>query len=285
MRKLAFALIAVAALCAAISYTPDVSAQNVPLFRGQMLRSVVENTSAVDGDIAIVVRYVGASCSGASTVAVAAGGDISFVACGSADTTVNTTGTIDCSTPPAGNDTLGEVVDLINASSNWRAVLLDGLRSDSSDNTLATLVAADAKPLTGQGLKFDSSNVTFTHSRALTTCRDASCLIPVPGAPTNYNPWKGTYTVLQNFAAKTTYSSGTSTINIYSVTPTSFSSETANLIYSVAGGNTTVEKSLSPSDWPMGLVGEPDAKIVLRVVNSAVMSAATSRAQGLLFRY
>lgn len=124
----------------------------------------VEIFTAVVTQPAIYVKYVG-TAAGAATVAVAAGGDVTVVANGAADATINaagtvcgaTPGTLDLSTPAAGCDTLGEVVDLFNASPNWVASLHGGLRSDSSDNTLNTLVTADAKNPAGLALINDQA--------------------------------------------------------------------------------------------------------------------------------
>jgi hypothetical protein len=94
-----------------------------------------------------------------ASIAVSSGGDLAFTTDGTtADTTVNTTGTIDCSTPGATTDTLGEVLDLINASANWDAVLLGGIRSMGTDNLFYTTTKATAGGSTWVVLYGDSTS-------------------------------------------------------------------------------------------------------------------------------
>lgn len=99
--------------------------------------------SASVGAAIMWIRYLGDTASGA-TLEIAAGGDATFTTDGTTvDTTVNTNGVIDMSSPGAGTDTLGEVLDLINASANWEAVLLAGQRSDLSNNVILTVAEVD----------------------------------------------------------------------------------------------------------------------------------------------
>jgi hypothetical protein len=139
-------------------------------------QGVSDAISAVNTDVGIYVKFIG-NCQPVttSTVAVAAGGALAFVACGAADATINpvaagplgicgnTAGTIDPN--DADCNTVGELIDLINGSPNWIAYPGGMLRSDSSDNTLNTLVATSAQGPRGIGLLKDTSvalNVTLT---------------------------------------------------------------------------------------------------------------------------
>src|SRR5262245_32723073 len=96
-----------------------------------------------DTDVAFLIRHVGTAVSG--TVQVSSGDVLLKVgAQGSeaADTTITgcggTAGTLDVDNTAC--DTLGELVDRINASANWKAVILDGLRTDvTAAATLVTL--------------------------------------------------------------------------------------------------------------------------------------------------
>lgn len=122
--------------------------------------TVAGSVTAVHTVPAIWVRYAGTSA-GTATVAIAAGGDVTFQVAGANDTTVNpasgafaaacgaTPGVLDLSTPAATCDTLGEVVDVINSSPNWVAWLDAALRADTSDNALKDFVAASAKTAIG----------------------------------------------------------------------------------------------------------------------------------------
>lgn len=126
---------------------------------------------AVSTDVGILIKYVGTSPAGGTVEVAAATGDITLktgvVGTSVADTTVECplsaplAGVIDVSDGRC--NTLGEVVDHINGSANWRAVIVDGLRSDSSDNTLITLAESSASLVKGKPLLKDTTvalNVT-----------------------------------------------------------------------------------------------------------------------------
>lgn len=122
--------------------------------------------SATVGGPLIWIGYEGATASGA-TLEVEAAGNMLFTTDGTtADTTVNSTGTIDLSTPGAGADTLGEVVDLINDSANWSCILLGGLRAGLTDNAILTVTEVDmstaAKKIAGHFLYQDPAVVLAT---------------------------------------------------------------------------------------------------------------------------
>jgi len=164
----------------------------------------------------IWLRWLGAQDAGA-TVAVAAGGDISFTTDGStADTTVNTTGTIDCSTPGATTDTFGEIIALINGSANWQAYLLGDIPENSTNNTIAVSASTDVSTSTyktngvylfGDGAvsyKTGWAISGFDPSKSTTTYwDDTNCV--------SYLQWAD---VLNNFSAA-------GTIKVYSANQTS----------------------------------------------------------------
>lgn len=269
-------------------------AQNVFLF--QKATPVSAAVVADDTSVAVLVKYYGTATS--ADVAVAANGDITFRQNAVADTTLECPvsgalgGVIDVS--DAACNTLGEVVDQINKSSVWRAVILDGLRSDTADDSLLTFGATEATLAQGLALKFDTDTVGFLESRALSTCRTIDCLIPARGLtsagvapPLEPNPWKGTQTVFFYANATSTYGSGNSNFQVYSVIPkltAAGASEQANIIYQVAGGATTVNKEFTV--WQnVGLYGDPDAKVIARLKNSAAMASVTFIASGRVFYY
>lgn len=120
--------------------------------------------SGVESYYPILIRYIGDNPDG-GTVTVAAGGDITLktgpVATSTADVTTECPfsgglgGVIDVSDDAC--STLGEVVDAINASPNWVAVIQDGRRSDSSNNTLAALSETSAATPAGLALAGDGA--------------------------------------------------------------------------------------------------------------------------------
>jgi hypothetical protein len=116
--------------------------------------------TAVSTDIGMVLKYTGPQNSG--TVAVAANGDITLLhgALGAevADATIGlpTLGSIiDVSDTTA--NTVAEVADHINASPNWIAIPMGLLRADSSNDTLITRTAAQAKVRGGVSLLRDTT--------------------------------------------------------------------------------------------------------------------------------
>lgn len=270
--------------------------------------------TAISTDTAMFVKYVGTATS--ATVDVnAATGDLTFqVSAAAADTLECPVsgalgGIIDVS--DAACDTLGEVVDAINdscrvnASNCWRAALVDGMRSDSSNNTLDTLSAAQAGVADGLALKFDTAVLfklsqalipassrtikTFLGTGTVTTGTPTGGTAVGRGAALIPNPYTGTQTVLFIANATTTYASGTSNFEVWAVRPSvspgasQKGSETTQLLYSTAGGATTANKVFDFSQF--GLYGLQDAKLLVRVNNSAALSAPLLYAYGIDFKY
>lgn len=256
-----------------------------------MLRgdTVAQAVSAVSTDTPLVVKYIGSSAI-AKLAVDASTGDLTFTQ-GAVGTETDTTlecpvsgalgGVIDVSN--AACDTLGEVVDIINASTDWRAVIVDGLRADSANNTLITLAAdAGVQAPGGLGLLNDGT-VSLTMTRALTDKRTMASYLG-GGNTLLVNPFRGERTVAYQFSATTTYSSGTSTLQVISVKPDIRNgSETATVVWSAAGGATTVLGTLNFQ--PFGIFGRKDEKLLVRVLNSAVMTAATGNAYGNEYKY
>jgi hypothetical protein len=242
-------------------------------------------TSDTAGSVALLVRYVGTAAGSATTdVEVTAGGDINFRVAGSADTTVDTDGTIDCSTPPAGSDTMGEVVDLINASANWRAVLVGALRSDGTDNVLTTRSVTAAAKAEGVPLYFDSA-VSLTASIPMIpeNCKtDIRCfLTPGPGYKLLENPSFGQQTEVRWVEGYSTFAT-TGTFNIYSVKSKNQSgtgAETVTTIWSEATGATGTNKQLTQLQ-NVALRGRPNEKVIVRITDTGASSAFNLHAYG-----
>lgn len=105
---------------------------------------------AVDKDYGIAIKYVGPQASGTVTVD-ATDSDITFqhgvagseVVDGTIDSGGDDAGVIDHS--DANANTMGEVVDIINASPNWKAMLIGCKRADVSVDALETLAETQAK--------------------------------------------------------------------------------------------------------------------------------------------
>jgi len=230
-----------------------------------------------DGDVAMEVYYVGDEVDGVCTVAVAdATGDIAFVVDGSADTTIqvgSTAGTIDVSDTDA--DTLGEVIDVINASPNWRAIMKHALRADSADDTLLTMAASDAK------------------AGALSIYKDTTAALNVAIALTeqdvvaNLTGDQDTFSKVWGIDATSTYASGTSTIEVYACVVDKYGvTHSETKIYSAAGGNTTVKESISFGDAGLKpLDRDLGYKLLVRLVNSVAMASTALQIDATKFRF
>lgn len=275
-------------LSAVILAVAQVASSQVSPYRGTLVRPLYSSVAADDTDVIMVVKYVGDQ-SVAATFRVN-GNAMIFTKAGAADTNVPATcggvaGTLDLTN--AACDTVGEVLDIINATTNWRAKALDSMRTDTLVATVTLSAAAqNAKNPDGAFVYWDTTGAALVHSRALVSCRSASCMFPGLGLNTNRNAYSGTYTVLSNLQWKSTYGGGTSVIQIWAVKPSATgSSETATMLWTSASGASTVYASLGPTQWPYGLIGATDSKLIYRVVNDNSMSAVASQAYALQFRY
>lgn len=244
--------------------------------------------TADDVDIAILIRYVGAQASG--TVAVTAGDLLlkhGVLSSEIADTTITgcggTAGTLDVDN--AACDTMGETLDRINASANWRAVRLDAVRSDVlAGARLNALAATQANTVAGLGLVWDT-NVAFMVTRALLPLgfRTIEPYLGGPGGTTiTPNPWAGRQTYIQYFNGTSTYGSGTSTIQFIE-DPISYApaGEVApsSVVFSVAGGGTATNKIITDFAY-VPFTCNPSVRCLVRINNSAAASVVTIVAGG-----
>lgn len=227
---------------------------------------ILRGVSAVSTEPKILVRYTGTGSLG-GTVTVSAGGDITFsqgaVGASVADATVecdssiaasgSRSGIFDLSTPHANCDTLGEVVDLINnQGTNWLAVIVNGLRSDATDNVFITLSETAANGIDGVGLLDDGTVSLFTTQAFLPTA--ATKLPFYTTCPTQRtcrvlkeNPFAGLTTVVYAMTAKNT-TAGAATHQLHCVQKVhklAGGSETVTS-YAKASGATTVEDTWQP---------------------------------------
>ncbi len=234
-----------------------------------------------DNAVGVLIQYIGAQQSGTAQVS---SGDLllkhGVLASEAADTTVTgcggTAGTLDVDN--AACDTAGELVDRINAGGNWRAVILDGLRSSATAaNRLIDVAATQAKVNGGLGLKWDTS-VAFHETRALVPSAARAIEFYLDGTGLRANPWLGTQTFLTYLNETTTFGSGTSSIQCYSdqqvLSAGGVGSATETLEYTIAGGATTVNKVITDFIYAP-LAFKPNARAVCRVNNSAAASVPT----------
>lgn len=237
---------------------------------------VTQYVSADDQSVAMLIRYIGpgntatiAQTQGTSIVAVSTGYVADFI-CPSG----GTAGTLDLTN--GGCDTMGEIVDACNASTYFRCALVDALRSDSS----AYLLTAGATQVTrsdGLPIYFDTSaNFTVGEGRALLPgdCRTNIRCFVTPSGKLNENPYAGQQTFVRWVEGYSTYGSGTSALNVYSVKASNKTSgsETVTRLWNEAMGNTATNKQFSQFQY-QPLQGRPNEKVIVRITNSAAQAS------------
>jgi len=211
--------------------------------------------AADDQDVGILVKYIGAQASGKVQVVVTTG-NIAFthgvLGSEAADTTVvATTGIIVVATTA----TMGAVVDVINASPNWEAKLVDCLRADPSTVAMLLTMAATQAKVTG-GLKLvKDTSATLNISLAI----DRSIF---KGIEFDNALWINT---ILSIISKNTFASGTSLIQIYSINRTN---KTEVKVYERAGGATATEQVLPASGMQMELDSYRDDILLVRMIGS-----------------
>ncbi len=252
-----------------------------PWVNGQTVSQLMSD----DLDVAILLRYQGASAS--ATYEIDANGDIllkhGVLSSEAADTTVGcptATGTIDVSN--AACDTVGEAVDAINASANWVAVPLDSLRSDTIGTTITLLDEGplNAQDVDGVKLKWDTS-LKFDMTAAVTDRRTMRYYVNDAGTRIR-RPFEDQRAIAHKISALSTFGSGTSTIEVWSVQMVD-GREVATPIWQEAGGATTVVKVIT--ETPYGFIGRMGEKLVVRLNNSAAMASAHVKVYGMEWTY
>jgi len=265
--------------------------------------------AAINTDVALLIKYIGINAGGGE-VTVAAAGQITLTEATVASDTVEcpvsgvAAGIIDVTN--ADCNTLGKVVDHINVEgSAFRAVILDGLRSDSSNNTLLarTIVSIDMKE--GWPLYWDTAVTNFNVTIALTPYRtidhylgpplgpkvDTAAVGAVWGFITNGeklidNVHKGTRTVLYKAYEILTYTGVGTGFEVKSVVMRNkngyLGSETVTDTWVDVLGATTVAATF---EFTYGVYGKRDAKMVVRSNCATNLTVAVMRAYGLFGSY
>lgn len=256
--------------------------------------------AADDTDIVMKIRYIGSGSTpdtnNSGVVAVAANGSLTFTQGVQGSETATTEfecpvsgalgGIIDVTN--AACNTVGEVLNVINASTSWRAVPIDALLGDDMNTRVLTQAATRATTADGLSILWDTS-----------TAFDMTVLMNEPsyrtirpylnGRNLNLRPFENQTTSVHIANATSTYGSGTSNIRFYS-TNLRFSSntaraasETATLLYSEAGGATTVNKIFS-SMSTVGIYSQPGERLLARLDNSAAGASEVLYAYGFKYR-
>ena len=303
--KLTFLILAAAL---AVLFAPVAVAQSVEVEIPYQGIASAAQAVAEDGSIAMYCKYIGTSACASITVD-AGTGDLTFTdgTCGAE----SATDTFEC--PVAGAlggvidvsnaacNTIGEVVDIVNASSDWRCLPYAALRTDSSNDTLVTIAATQATTPNGLGLAFDSSvflsNTVVVSSPLAPPLGTAGYEFLGSGPLSStfkLNPWYGRRGYIQSLQEVSTYAGGTSNVYVYAVDRKfgATGSETVTTLWGPSAcGATTVAKSFGACDTPAtgcdvawglgGLWGPPNQQLIVRLVNSTNLSAEVLSFNGL----
>lgn len=287
LRKIVLSLIGVLALVATV---PTQGFAQGWLISPPVNPASGSTTSVTSTDnVCILTRYVGAGA-GKQTVEVAAGGDITYKLATVADATTGSpslNGIFDLSTPAAAVDTYGELVSLINTTgSNWKAVLVNCLAADTTDNTLVTLAATDATTPKGVALYRDNTVSLTSLVSALPPGADTDIRFWTTGTSVNTrinpNPFGNFQTFVQAIHEKITSSGTVGQFRILGITPTYSStgvySEVVRVIFSTLGGATTVDNNQSFDGFP--IVGAPNEKLAADITTGTALTVINMQIGG-----
>lgn len=225
--------------------------------------------AAISTDVAMVVTYSGP---GDATIAVAAGGIVTFQVDSAAYTGFECPesgvfgGIMDPS--DAECDYFGEFQDVVNADTNgyFKAVLVGALRTDSTDNTLITLVTADVGA--GKGLLFDGT-VTDEVNIVLSTKQSATDYIT--GGLIQQDPYDGKRVILQTMVMKIT-NAGTNTEATLACLERSYDgvavNETVTNLTTLIGTTTGAWATFDDADFgSFGFIGCKHGAMHVRIVD------------------
>lgn len=289
-------LLVVAALLCAVLVAAPVSAQDTAWMTKYLSGDPAQigfTHATQAGDVALLIKYNPGSASltkPSGTVQVttttllfksgAAGAEAadSLVTCPSG----GTGGTIDLTN--AACDTIGEVVDIINASTSdrWKAVNYASLRTDGTNDKFVAAAAASANAAAGLQVVWDTSKTLFAGGVLLPAGADirpflnnAYALNPKP-AQFELNRAALVY-------AEAALTGTTPNFRVYSVAPVfsdSGSSETVTLLYDKRIVTATVT-SVGFTGYP--ILGRKGEKMLLRTVATGSAAAPYLYAYGSVF--
>lgn len=273
-------------------------------------RNAANYLTAVNTDVAFLIKYTGTQNKG--IVDVAANGDITLKHGVTGSEVVDTTVECDSSIAASGSrsgiidvsdsacDTVGEVMNIINSqSTNWVIVPIDALLSDDlnagGSGALVTITGSSASVMDGLALVWDTAT-RFASTIALLPPEARKIRYYLSGVPSTGtpgtglkpNPYAGLRTVVGAANATSTYGSGSSSYRISQEVPlynkSGTSTSTITVLYGdIAGGATTVNKTyIAPTD-NYRIMGDDGAKVVLKLTNTAAMTAITHFAQGVVY--
>lgn len=256
--------------------------------------------SAVSTDVALYVKYTGSTSQTATLDVAAADSDFTFQVAGANDATINvqsgglpacgaSVGVLD--TADADCNTLGELIDHINASANWSAVIVAGLRTDATANTLLTLGASARVKDPGGVEIFWETPQALAINVALIPVDNGGASLGIQNWLARSNtgrdsgklatrPFPDRDSTLLYYSEKVTTTGAVGNIIVYCVIENyiedkqASSSEQANILYLEAGAATTVTGKVDEFTTAGGLVCN-GGKLFVRVSATTDLTAPT----------
>jgi len=314
------------ALAAAFSFT--VGAQSAVFWPKDCPECVSASSSKTDdGDVALVCVYIGTA--GTGYVTVAADGNLAFESPDSS--TADTTFECPVSAP------LGGVIDVSNAACNTVTEVLNIINTPTSNFRCApyAILGTDDIDISGTGWLKAATDQSCGRPDGCKIVADTDVALNISnvlapevdyakaqkffvgatrGGATGFqsNPYLNSRGFLSGASTLSTYGSGTSVTNVYSVKGEfkpyygantgsgnaigATYSETVTLLWGpITNGATTVFKTFGTCDtaatacgpeWgPWGVLGRRDEKLLIRVTNSAALATTSLQLNGLLYNY
>lgn len=297
-KPLAFVLSAIVAGIMPVTFSPTPAAAQSILIPDSV-QGVSGMVTADDTDVAMLVRFVGPSTgmtttmnSGKVAVTVTSS-DITFTSGANGSEVADTSlecpvsgalgGVIDVS--DAACNTLGEICDIINApSSNFRCVILDGLRSDVWDGRGQVLAATKANNDDGLALTWDTSTAFMATAAVVPReYRSMKKYIARGTRDIKADVYNNSRTVVLKANTTSTYGSGNSFFVLYSVDVNDLSlnrtAETVTTLFNETNAATATNK-IFDLNAPVGIIGRSNEKVVSRLLNSAAASLVALKASG-----
>lgn len=248
--------------------------------------TVSQYVNAVDTDTPLLIKYIGSSKFAKVAVAGTGTSTITFTQDNTDGTTADTTlecpvsgalgGVIDQTN--AACNTLGEIADIINGSTDWRAVILDGYRTDDLNGTNGDFIAqaATLNVMNPAGLAVlrDTSVGTAEYvTRALTNKRDMRYYVGPDGTLIRKPFADSRVVVMESISNLDLSAAGSFKVDSVDVTHSAKGAETVTTKVNRA----TQDAAQDVFSWlPFGLFGKKGQKVVLRHTDAGAITAATT---------
>lgn len=255
-------------------------------------KDIVHEVNAVDKDFGIAIKYVGEEDSGTVTVS-STDSDITFqhgvVGSEAVDATIDSggddEGVIDMS--DSGANTVGEVVDLINLSPNWTAMLIGSMRDDLSVDFLETLSETQAKINADRSVLVNywggiaiERTTTTAYRTAGTSAKAIGILYGNLDLDGNHNG--GRRNIIQ-FVELTATNGGTSEVNTCDIYKVDDTTGVETLIFSKILGSDPAAVAIDDADFGDLLITPgPGYGILVRLDADAATTSATLTAPRLM---